>query len=63
VLAESIRDIPEEFFKFERVGISAGASTPDAVVQGIELDLKKKVKRVIKSRECTRMKTNKVRKV
>jgi len=36
VLAETARDIPEEFFGFETVGIAAGASTPDTVIDEIE---------------------------
>jgi len=36
VLAENAAGVPEEFFAFETVGISAGASTPDSVVDGIE---------------------------
>jgi len=39
-LAENADGIPEEFYKFEKVGISAGASTPDVVVEGIEMALK-----------------------
>ena len=35
VLAEDEEGVPEEFYKFEKVGISAGASTPDDVVDGI----------------------------
>jgi len=36
VLVESAEDIPEEFFKFKTVGLCAGASTPDSVVEEIE---------------------------
>jgi len=35
-LAEDASQISEEFFKYETVGISAGASTPDSVVDEIE---------------------------
>jgi len=36
VLVESAGGIPEEFFKFETVGLCAGASTPDSVIEEIE---------------------------
>ena len=39
-LAENAAGVPEEFFSFETVGICAGASTPDSVVDGIERILK-----------------------
>ena len=35
-LAETAADIPPEFFRFESVGLAAGASTPDSVVDAIE---------------------------
>jgi len=41
VLVESASDIPNEFFKFETVGLCAGASTPDSVVNDIEKTLAK----------------------
>jgi len=40
VLAENAAGIPEEFFAFETIGISAGASTPDSVIDEIERKLK-----------------------
>ena len=36
VLAENAQDIPAEFFSFETVGLCAGASTPDSVVEEIQ---------------------------
>jgi 4-hydroxy-3-methylbut-2-enyl diphosphate reductase len=36
LLAESAADIPKEFFNYGVVGISAGASTPDSVIDEIE---------------------------
>jgi len=35
VLAESASDIPPEFYKYDNIGISAGASTPDNVIEEI----------------------------
>ncbi len=35
-LIESADEIPPEFFQLERVGLSAGASTPDEVIDGVE---------------------------
>lgn len=39
VLAETARDIPHEFFGFGAVGLAAGASTPDSVIEEIECAL------------------------
>jgi 4-hydroxy-3-methylbut-2-enyl diphosphate reductase len=36
VLAETAADIPASFAAYERVGLCAGASTPDAIIGGIE---------------------------
>jgi 4-hydroxy-3-methylbut-2-enyl diphosphate reductase len=36
VIAETVADIPPDFFKFETVGLAAGASTPDTVIDEIE---------------------------
>ena len=38
-IAETTADIPPEFFMFETVGITAGASTPDTVIDEIEQEL------------------------
>jgi len=35
-LAETANDIPSDFFNFDCVGLCAGASTPDSVIDGIE---------------------------
>jgi 4-hydroxy-3-methylbut-2-enyl diphosphate reductase len=35
-LAEDSNDIPQYFYSFNTVGISAGASTPDSVIDEIE---------------------------
>ncbi|MCL2175703.1 MAG: 4-hydroxy-3-methylbut-2-enyl diphosphate reductase, partial [Treponema sp.] len=35
-LIENADDIPKEFFGYKTVGISAGASTPDSIVDEIE---------------------------
>jgi 4-hydroxy-3-methylbut-2-enyl diphosphate reductase len=35
-LAESAAELPPEIYDYERVGLSAGASTPDQVIAGIE---------------------------
>jgi 4-hydroxy-3-methylbut-2-enyl diphosphate reductase len=35
-LSESPEDLPPEIFSFQAVGLSAGASTPDGVIDGIE---------------------------
>jgi 4-hydroxy-3-methylbut-2-enyl diphosphate reductase len=36
VLAEDKSDIPDNFFNYETIGICAGASTPESVIDGIE---------------------------
>jgi 4-hydroxy-3-methylbut-2-enyl diphosphate reductase len=38
-LVENAKDIPLEFYEYEKVGICAGASTPDSVISDIELEL------------------------
>ena len=42
VQAESAADIPPEFFRFDTVGLCAGASTPDSVIDEIEKSLTQK---------------------
>ena len=39
VLVENAAEIPSDFFAYQTVGISAGASTPDSVISEIELKL------------------------
>jgi 4-hydroxy-3-methylbut-2-enyl diphosphate reductase len=39
VLVEKAGEIPVEFYSYETVGLSAGASTPDSVIEEIELEL------------------------
>jgi len=41
VIAETAADIPPDFFSFETVGLAAGASTPDTVIDEIERGLGK----------------------
>lgn len=41
-LIETCSEIPEDFFALETVGITAGASTPDDVIQGVVAALKQK---------------------
>jgi len=41
-LIENASEIPKEFRSYKTVGLSAGASTPDSVVDEIEKELKKK---------------------
>lgn len=41
VLAESKADIPQSFFAFNTVGLCAGASTPDTIIDDIEKELLK----------------------
>jgi len=36
VIVETASDIPPDFFRFETVGLAAGASTPDTVIDEIE---------------------------
>ena len=33
-------EIPEEFFKLQKVGITAGASTPDEIISCVEIEFK-----------------------
>jgi 4-hydroxy-3-methylbut-2-enyl diphosphate reductase len=40
VLVENAAGVPEEFFQYETIGVSAGASTPDEVIDEIESMLK-----------------------
>lgn len=41
-LVENADDIPDDFFSLERVGITAGASTPDSVICAVEQKLSSK---------------------
>jgi len=41
VIVETAEDIPPDFFRFETVGLAAGASTPDTVIDSIEQALAK----------------------
>jgi 4-hydroxy-3-methylbut-2-enyl diphosphate reductase len=47
VLVESADDIPEAFFHYEIIGVSAGASTPDKLIDEIEFFLKTHNKAVL----------------
>jgi len=40
-IVETAADIPPDFFRFETVGLAAGASTPDTVIEAIEKGLAK----------------------
>jgi 4-hydroxy-3-methylbut-2-enyl diphosphate reductase len=40
-IVETANDIPPDFFRFETVGLAAGASTPDTVIDEIEKELQK----------------------
>jgi len=42
ILIEKAEEILESFFKYKRVGICSGASTPDTVIDEIEKELKRK---------------------
>lgn len=42
-LIEDEKEIPEDFFGLKRVALTAGASTPDSVIEKVELRLKKGV--------------------
>ena len=39
-LIETADEIPSDYFKMERVGITAGASTPDYIIDAVEAALK-----------------------
>jgi len=39
-MVERVEEIPENFYSFKTIGISAGASTPDSLINEIELALK-----------------------
>jgi 4-hydroxy-3-methylbut-2-enyl diphosphate reductase len=41
VILETANDIPPDFFNFETIGLAAGASTPDSVIDSIEKGLAK----------------------
>ena len=34
---QSASEIPEEFFALDKVGITAGASTPDSIIKDVEM--------------------------
>lgn len=36
---QGVEDIPEEFYKLDKVGITAGASTPDGIIEAVEKSL------------------------
>lgn len=42
IYIESPDEIPDDFLKFERIGITAGASTPDSLIEAVENRLKSK---------------------
>ena len=39
---QGVEDIPEEFFKLKKVGITAGASTPDGIIDAVTAALNKR---------------------
>ena len=41
-LIENASEIPEEIFRFKSVGLTAGASTPDFIIEEVETALKKR---------------------
>ena len=38
-LAETVDDIPQEIHRYERIGLAAGASTPDSIIDAVEKSL------------------------
>ena len=38
-LAETVEDIPQDIRKYERIGLAAGASTPDSIIDAVEKSL------------------------
>jgi 4-hydroxy-3-methylbut-2-enyl diphosphate reductase len=49
-IVESTNDIPPDFFKFETVGLAAGASTPDSVIDAIEQEYNKRTKKKVRQK-------------
>lgn len=39
---QGVEDIPEEFYSLKKIGITAGASTPDMIIDQVEAELRKK---------------------
>ena len=43
---QSAADIPAEFYNLEKVGITAGASTPDEIIEGVEKELATRIRKI-----------------
>ena len=43
---QSAEDIPAEFFDLEKVGITAGASTPDEIIEVVEKELATRIRKI-----------------